>query len=289
MVRAIDIHVHIPSPNPTAREAASSGAMNRYFGANAAEQRPMDVAQLADLYAELDMVAVLLTIDSETVSGNPPMPMSYIAEAVKQHPERFIGFGAVDPHKGRVAVQQLDEIAGLGLKGLKFHAGSQRFFANDPQYYPLWERASELGLICLFHSGTTGVGAGTPGGGGIKLEYMRPIPYIDDVAADFPDLKIIMAHPPFPWDKEGLAMLRHKPNVYMDLSGWAPAYFDPLVVQYARTIAQDKILYGSDWPVLTPQRWLRDWAAYEVAPEVDIKIMRDNAARLLGREDLITG
>jgi hypothetical protein len=217
------------------------------------------------------------------------MPMSYIAEAVKQHPERFIGFGAVDPHKGRVAVQQLDEIAGLGLKGLKFHAGSQRFFANDPQYYPLWERASELGLICLFHSGTTGVGAGTPGGGGIKLEYMRPIPYIDDVAADFPDLKIIMAHPPFPWDKEGLAMLRHKPNVYMDLSGWAPAYFDPLVVQYARTIAQDKILYGSDWPVLTPQRWLRDWAAYEVAPEVDIKIMRDNAARLLGREDLITG
>jgi hypothetical protein len=289
MVRAIDIHVHIPSPNPTAREAASSRAMNSYFGANAAEQRPIDVARLAELYAELDMVAVLLTIDSETVSGNPPMPMSYIAEAVKQHPERFIGFGAVDPHKGRVAVQQLDEIAGLGLKGLKFHAGSQRFFANDPQYYPLWERASELGLICLFHSGTTGVGAGTPGGGGIKLEYMRPIPYIDDVAADFPDLKIIMAHPPFPWDKEGLAMLRHKPNVYMDLSGWAPAYFDPLVVQYARTISQDKILYGSDWPVLTPQRWLRDWAAYEVAPEVDIKIMRDNAARLLGREDLITG
>ncbi len=83
-------------------------------------------------------------------------------------------------------------------------------------------------------------------------------------------------------------MLRHKPNVYMDLSGWAPAYFDPLVVQYARTIAQDKILYGSDWPVLTPQRWLRDWEKYEFAPEVDIKIMRDNAAKLLGREDLIT-
>jgi uncharacterized protein len=288
MVRAIDIHVHIPSPNPTARESATSGAMNRYFGANAAEQRPMDVAQLADLYAELDMMAVLLTIDSETISGNPPLPMSYIAGAVKEYPERFIGFGAVDPHKGKIAVNQLDEIADLGLKGLKFHAGSQHFFTNDPKFYPLWQRASELGLICLFHSGTTGVGAGTPGGGGIKLEYMKPIPYIDDIAADFPDLKIILAHPPFPWDREGLAMLRHKPNVYMDLSGWAPAYFDPLVVQYARTIAQDKILYGSDWPVLTPQRWLRDWAQYEFAPEVDIKIMRDNAAKLLGREDLIT-
>ena len=288
MVRAIDIHVHIPSPTQNESQAESSGAINRYFGANAAEQRTMDVDGLAAAYAELDMIAVLLTIDNETISGNAPLPMSYIADAVEKYPEQFIGFGAVDPHKGQIAVDQLTEIADLGLKGLKFHAGSQHFFTNDRKYYPLWQRATDLGLICLFHSGTTGVGAGTPGGGGIKLEYMRPVPYIDDIAADFPDLNIILAHPPFPWDKEGLAMIRHKPNVYMDLSGWAPAYFDPLVVQYARTIGQDKILYGSDWPVLTPERWLRDWAAYEFAPEVDIKIMRDNSARLLGREDLIT-
>ena len=288
MVRAIDIHVHIPAPSQNDREASSSGAMNRYFGAGAAEQRTMDVDDLAAYYADQDMMAVLLTIDSETVSGNPPMPMSFIADAVAKYPEQFIGFGAVDPHKGQMAVDQLDEIAELGLKGLKFHAGSQRFFTNDPKLYPLWQRASDLGLICLFHSGTTGVGAGTPGGGGIKLEYMRPVPYIDDIAADFPDLKIIMAHPPFPWDKEGLAMIRHKPNVFMDLSGWAPAYFDPLVVQYAKTIGQNKILYGSDWPVLTPDRWFRDWAAYEFEPEVEIKILRDNAAKLLGREDLIT-
>jgi predicted TIM-barrel fold metal-dependent hydrolase len=117
---------------------------------------------------------------------------------------------------------------------------------------------------------------------------MKPVPYIDDIAADFPDLKIILAHPSFPWDKEGLAVIRHKPNVYMDLSGWSPSYFDPLVVQYAKTIAQDKILYGSDWPVVTPNRWLRDWAAYEVEPAVNQKIFRDNAAKLLGREDLIT-
>ncbi|MBM3140315.1 MAG: amidohydrolase [Chloroflexi bacterium] len=290
MVRAIDIHVHIPTPPEyqSQRQRESSGAMSRYFGARAAEQRPMDSDQLADHYAELDMVAVLLTVDAETVSGNPPLPMRHIADVVKKHPDRFIGFGAVDPHKGKMAVQQLNEIHGLGLKGLKFHAGSQRFFANDPKYYPLWERCQELGLVCLFHSGTTGVGAGTPGGGGIKLEYMKPVPYIDDVAADFPDLKIIMAHPSFPWDKEGLAIIRHKPNVYMDLSGWSPLYFDPLVVQYAKTIAQDKILYGSDWPVVTPERWLRDWATYEVDPAVNRKIMRDNAATLLGRKDLIT-
>jgi len=290
MTSAIDIHVHPPTPleyqSPAQRE--SSAAMGRYFGAGAAEQRPMDIDQLADHYASLDMMAVLLTTDAETVTGHPPIPPQYVAGAVTKYPERFIGFGGVDPRKGAMAVRQLDEIAGLGLKGLKFHAGSQRFFANDPAYYPLWERAQQLGLICLFHSGTTGVGAGTPGGGGIKLEYMRPVPYIDDIAADFPDLKIIMAHPPFPWDREGLAMIRHKPNVFMDLSGWSPLYFDPLVVQYAKTIGQDKILYGSDWPVLTPERWLRDWATYEVEPAVNRKIMRDNAAKLLGREDLIT-
>lgn len=290
MVRAIDIHVHLPIPlelqDPADRERTA--AMARYFGSRAAEQRPMDVDALADYYARLDMMAVLLVVDAETATGSRPVPMTFVAQAVAQHPDRFIGFGSVDPHKGAAAVRQLDEIVGLGLRGLKFHAGSQRFFANDRAFYPLWKRCEELGLIMLFHSGTTGVGAGTPGGGGIKLEYMRPVPYVDDVAADFPALPIILAHPSFPWDKEGLAMIRHKPNVYMDLSGWAPAYFDPLVVQYARTIGQDKMLYGSDWPVLTPERWLKDFAEYQFDPAVERKIMRDNAAKLLGREDLIT-
>ena len=224
MVRGIDIHVHPPTPSQfmNERQRETSGAMARYFGTRAAEQRPMDIDQLADYYRGLDMMAVLLVTDSETVSGNPPMPMSYIADVVKKYPDRFIGFGGVDPHKGKIAVQQLDEIKDLGLKGLTFHAGSQEFFANDPKLYPLWARCQELGLICLFHSGPTGVGAGTPGGGGIKLEYMRPIPYVDDIAADFPELKIILAHPSFPWDKDGLAVIRHKPNVFMDLSGWSP-------------------------------------------------------------------
>ncbi len=291
MVRGIDIHVHVPIPERYQSERARtrSAAMRAYFGNRATEQRPIqDADELAEYYAKLDMMAVLLVTDAETVSGDPPVPMSYIAEVVEKHPQQFIGFGGIDPHKGKAAIQKLDEIAGLGLKGLKFHAGSQRFFANDPQYYPIWERCQELGLICLFHSGTTGVGAGQPGGGGIKLESMKPIPYIDDIAADFPDLKIILAHPSFPWDKDGLAVIRHKPNVYMDLSGWSPLYFDPLVMQYAKTICQDKMLYGSDWPVVTPDRWLRDWATYEVDPAVDIKIMRNNAAKLLGREDLIT-
>ena len=290
MVTAIDVHVHIPVPDSMQhpRELARRAAMQQYFGARAWSPNSMDVDQLADHYREMDSMAVLLMIDAETVSGVPPIPLSFVSDAVKKHPDAFMGFGGVDPHKGRAAVEQLDQVVDLGLIGLKFHGGSQHFAANDRAFYPLWERAQELGLVCLFHSGTTGVGAGEPGGGGIKLEYLKPIPYVDDIAADFPDLKIILAHPSFPWDKDGLAVIRHKPNVYMDLSGWSPTYFDPLVVQYARTIAQDKILFGSDWPVVTPERWLRDFAAYEFDPAVQRKIFRDNTARLLGREDLIT-
>lgn len=289
MVRAIDMHVHIPVPDALLhpRERERRAAMARYFGARAAEQRPMDVDALADHYRALDMMAVLIMIDAETATGIPPIPLSFVADAVKRHPDVFIGYAGVDPNKGRAAVDQLDEVVGLGLRGLKFHAGEQRFAANDTRFYPLWERAQALGLICLFHSGTTGVGAGQPGGGGLKLEYMKPIPYVDDIAADFPGLNIVLAHPSFPWDREGLAVIRHKPNVFMDLSGWSPAYFDPLVVQYARTICQDKMLFGSDWPVLTPERWLRDFAAHEFDPAVERKILLDNAARLLGREDLL--
>jgi predicted TIM-barrel fold metal-dependent hydrolase len=168
------------------------------------------------------------------------------------------------------------------MRGLKFMPNTQEFFPNDTRFYPIWERAQELGLVVLIHSGTTGVGAGSPGGGGIKLKYSRPIPYIDDVAADFPELRIIMAHPSWPWQEEQLAMLVHKPNVFMDLSGWSPKYFQPSLVQYANTLIQDKVLFGSDYPVVMPERWLQDFEVAGFKDEVREKILLGNAAKLLG-------
>ena len=86
-----------------------------------------------------------------------------------------------------------------------------------------------------------------PGGGGIRLKYSNPL-HVDDVAADFPDLKIILAHPSFPWQDEALAVATHKPGVHIDLSGWSPKYFPPQLVQYANTLLKDKVLFGSDYP-----------------------------------------
>lgn len=153
---------------------------------------------------------------------------------------------------------------------------------NDRRFYPLWESCSALKIPLLVHTGTTGVGAGVPGGNGLKLKYARPIPYIDDVAADFPDLTIIGAHPSWPWQEEMLALAVHKTNVYIDLSGWSPKYFPPALVRYANTLLQDRVLFGSDYPFLTPERWIADFEKAGFKDEVRQKILLDNAKRLLG-------
>ena len=280
MVRAIDVHIHVPRPEgaQTAREQA----MDAYFRSSS---RPRNAEELAAKYRALDIFGVILSINAESVDGQPYIGNDYIAGIVRRYPEQFIGFGSVDPWSGKAAVLETERCAReFGLRGMKFHPSTQEFYPNDRRFYPLWQTCSDLGLVVLFHSGTTGVGAGLPGGGGIKLKYARPIPYMDDVAADFPDLTMIMAHPAFPWQDEQLAMLVHKPNVHMDISGWSPKYFSPLLIQYANTIAQDKVLFGSDYPALTPERWLRDFEAAPFSDAVRPKILLENARRVLKLE-----
>ena len=94
-------------------------------------------------------------------------------------------------------------------------------------------------------------------------------------------MPIILAHPSFPWQEEALSVATHKPQVYIDLSGWSPKYFPPILVQYANTLLKDKILFGSDYPVMSPERWLADFEKLNIKPEVRPLIMKENAARLL--------
>ena len=149
-------------------------------------------------------------------------------------------------------------VAAGGVRGLKLHPPLQQFSPNDRMAYPLYEVFAEARLPVLFHTGHSGIGTGMPGGGGIRLKYGNPMP-IDDVAVDFPDMPIILAHPSFPWQDEAISICLHKPQVYIDLSGWSPKYFSPTLVQYANTLLKHKVLFGSDYPLLTPDRWLADF------------------------------
>jgi predicted TIM-barrel fold metal-dependent hydrolase len=101
------------------------------------------------------------------------------------------------------------------------------------------------------------------------------------VAADFPDMPIILAHPALPWQDEQLSVAVHKPNVYIDLSGWSPKYFEPKLVQYANTLLKNKVLFGSDFPVIAPERWMEDFNKAPFKDEVRPLILKENAAKLL--------
>jgi predicted TIM-barrel fold metal-dependent hydrolase len=167
------------------------------------------------------------------------------------------------------------------VRGFKFHPSIQAFEPNDRRHYPLWAELESLGVPALFHTGQTGIGSGLPGGRGIKLRYSDPM-LLDDVAADFPGLTIVMAHPSVPWQDAAIAVAQHKANVHIDLSGWSPKYFPPQLVRAANSQLRNKVLFGSDYPLLTPERWIRDFEQLEIRDDVRPLIMKENAVRVLG-------
>jgi len=286
MPRAIDIHVHAPyerrqpDPGAASKLAQIAAAAQAHFRSGPV---PKSVEEMADYYAERDIFGVLLAENWESTSGIPAISNDFIAGVVRSYPSQFIGFCSVDPWQGRKAVRELRRSSEeLGLRGVKFHPSLQEFFPSDPRVRPIFEECARLKMPVLIHTGMTGFGAGLPGGAGMRTKFCAPIPYIDDLAADIPELTIIMAHPAFPWVDEQIAVLMQKGNVFMDISGWSPKYFQPLLIQYANTLLQDKVMFGSDYPQITPDRWLGDFAEAPFRDEVREKILWKNANRILG-------
>ena len=282
---AIDIHTHAETSTRLAPDAASKESLEargRYF--RYAVQHPT-IAQMAAYYRERKMAFVVFTVDHERGMGLRNISNEEIAESAAENSDVAIPFASIDPARGKMGVREARRlIKDYGVRGFKFHPTVQAFFPNDHDAYPLYEVIAEAKLPAIFHTGQTGIGAGMPGGGGLRLKYSNPI-YLDDVAADFPDMPIIMAHPSVPWQDEALSVATHKPNVYIDLSGWSPKYFEPKLVQYANTLLKHKVLFGTDNPVISPDRWLADFEKIDIRPEVRPLIMKENAAKLLGLVD----
>jgi predicted TIM-barrel fold metal-dependent hydrolase len=281
---AVDVHTHaeVSADGRTALSPELLGASADYFKAHG--HRQPTIPEIAAYYRERSMAAVVFTVDAEHATRHPRIPNEEVAEACAEHADVLIPFASIDPWKGASGVREARKLVEqYGVRGFKFHPSLQGFAPNDPMAYPLYEVIEELAVPALFHTGQTGIGAGVPGGAGIRLKYSNPM-LIDDVAVDFPDLRVILAHPSFPWQDEALAVATHKPYVYIDLSGWSPKYFPPQLVRYANSLLQDKVLFGSDYPLITPDRWLADFAKLEIKPDVRPKILKDNAIRLLGLE-----
>lgn len=278
-MKAIDTHIHFSTREGyVIKDPRLLEAMEKYYRVKVVYKTEEEMAQD---FINLDVKAILLPIDAETTRGWK-VTNDYAAGLVKRFPQAFIGsFAAIDPWKGKAAIRELERaVKELGMIGVKFQQAIQEFYPNDRRFYPIYEKCVELKVPVLFHAGTTGAGAGLPGGGRFSLKYTRPIPYIDDVAYDFPELTIIMAHPGWPWIEEQIAVLLHKANVYLDLSGWAPRYFPDNLKREINSRLQDKVLYGSDYPEIPPKRWLEEFEAGGYKPEVVEKVLLKNAIRL---------
>jgi uncharacterized protein len=276
---AIDVHTHAElgrggedGLRPEWRAAAAD-----YFG-GAGLPTADDVAAY---YRERNIAAVIFSVDAETITGRPAVPNEEVAAVAAANDDVLIPFASVDPHRPDAVERARRLIRDHGVRGFKFHPNIQAFYPNDEAFYPLYEVIEEAGVPALFHTGHSGIGSGLPGGGGIRLKYSNPM-HIDDVATDFPHLAIVLAHPSFPWQDEAISVALHKQQVYIDLSGWSPKYFPEQLVRYANTLLRDRVLFGSDYPMITPDRWLADFERADFKDEVRPLILKENAARLLG-------
>ena len=277
--RAIDTHAH----QPTSEFLHDAGGQMMRDAADrfGADLEPDTYENMIAEYREAGVGrAVLLGWDAETNTGNPPVPNDYVAEVRDEYSDFFIGFGSVDPLKDDCVEEAIRCVEDLDLSGFKFQQIAQGFDPSDPEHEELWATIEDLGVPVVFHGGNSTLGACSPGGRGLKIKYGNPM-LIDDVAADYPDLQILIAHPAYPWEKEQLAICQQKGNVYMDLSGWMPRYIDEQVLQYAKSLLADKVMFGTDYPMLEPEPWLEQFAALDFDEETQRKILWENAEEFL--------
>ncbi len=271
---AIDMHVHLEPE----QENDVDDAAKKYFGDSGAARNHKG---MAEYYRSRKIGFVVFSVD-EQLTGKPSVGNDEVVRFATENADIAIPFASIDPHRGAEGIAEAKRLLSAGIvRGLKLHPPVQQFLPDDRIAYPLYEVFAEARLPVIFHTGHSGIGTGLRGGGGVRQKYGNPLP-IDDVAVDFPDMPIIMAHPSFPWQDEAISICLHKPNVYIDLSGWSPKYFAPQLIQYANTLLKHKVLFGSDYPLITPDRWMTDMEKTAIREEVRPLILKENARKLLG-------
>lgn len=279
-MRTIDLHAYPGTAPWIDSQGPYVEALARYWG------KPWEPRAEADVVAEMrerDIEAVLVAFDIESVTGTPPCSNAYVADLRDRHPDAFIqAWGAVDPLKGERAIADAEAaVKENGVLGFHFHPIMGHFSVDDPALRPLWETISGLGVPVMIDVGTTGMGAGMPGGMGARIRHAHPAA-VDELAATFPDMTIIAAHPGWPWIDEMTAVALHKGNVYWELSGWAPKYFPPSLRTDIRGRLRHKIMFGSDHPSMPYERIFREWGDLGYTDEVMEAVFHGNAERVLG-------
>jgi len=250
-MRAIDVHVH-PSTRGIDRDACS------YFKRDLAEV-PTAEHDFAALFARHDVKALLIGWHPSTVTRGPHNTNEHVIDLASRYPEAFAGvLASLDtsaPNVDQLARRAQELVRNAVVKGFKFHPPDQGFYPHDRKYYPIWEVLQAASKPVMFHTGFTVLGANTDGGRGIALDYGRPI-HLDTLARDFPNMKIVAAHPGWPWQEELIGVITHKRNVYADTSGYLAEQLPEIFRRAMRGRLQDKILFGTDFPYVDLEKAL---------------------------------
>lgn len=279
-INAIDMHVHIEI-DEAGHLALPPHLMEASAAAFKAADRTPSLDAIADAYRERSMAAVVFTVDAGTALGHPPLSSAEIAAGAARHNDVLIPFGSVDPLRDDVIDHARRLVEESGVRGFKFHPTVQGFDPSAAQHAALWGTISDLGVPAVVHTGQNGIGAGLPGGGGLKLAYSNPM-LLDAVAAEHPDLQLIFAHPSVPWQEEANSIALHKTNVFIDLSGWSPKYFPESLVKLIGGRLRDRVLFATDFPLITPEKWIDAFSTLPIPEDVVPLVMKQNAVRLLG-------
>ena len=274
-MRAIDVHVH---PSTRGLDTHACGYFKRDLNAI-----PRDKSEFAALYTNHDTRGLLIGWHPSTVPATPQNSNEHVLELAAEYSDAFAGVLA-SLEIGKIASRELAAEAETllrnpAVKGFKFHPPDQGFYPSDKSHYPIWEALESGGKPVMFHVGFTVLGANTDGGSGIGLDYGRPI-HLDSLARDFPRLKIIAAHPGWPWTEELIGILTHKKNIRVDTSGYLAEQLPEIFVRSIRGRLQDKALFGTDFPYVDLERALVSFDKLGLKDDVKEKILVENARGL---------
>jgi predicted TIM-barrel fold metal-dependent hydrolase len=283
-VEVIDARVRLPQDcRPAGRYAAPSRQTEQYDRVLNLTDK-MNSGTLPRLVADLDASGVdRAVMHAESEGGEDADALNAaLLRVLASHPDRFVGIGSVDVAGRRpteMAVQVM-RIAEAGLVGVSLQPAFLGLDIDDRSLYPLYARAEELGMVVCVHTGIT-------------YSRMHPLRHeraelLDQVACDFPELRLVACHAGWPWTTEYAAVARRHPTVYLEFGGLAPKYvsrpgtgWDAMFAMMPNLL-REQVLYGSDWPVMSPTRVLREWRESALDDAVLQALFRDNAAALFG-------
>lgn len=213
------------------------------------------------------------------VRGSFELPYERVARICAKYPDRFSGLAGVDPSRGIAQLKDLDyAVSELGFVGAHLYPHWFGLAPNHAKYYPVYARCAELDIPIMMQIGHNLVYSRER-----RLPSVgRPIT-LDQVAIDFPELKLIGIHIGVPWTEEAISMAWKHENVYLGGDAYAPKHWPKQFVHYANSYGSHKVLFGTDWPVIDPERAVREVAELDMRPESHRRLMRENALAVFTR------